>query len=88
MRAFARLFVDQPDAFRLQPRERGADVVDAEREVVQAGTALGDVFRDRRVFGSRPSNSIADSPAGMKCARTRCDATSSGASTSRPSASR
>ena len=38
--ARARLLVDQPHAARLQLRERGADVVDAQGDVVQPGPAL------------------------------------------------
>src|SRR6266571_6893479 len=44
-----RLLVDEPHAPRLQPRQRGADVVNAKRDVMNAGAALLDVFRDRRV---------------------------------------
>ena len=35
-----RLFVDEPRAARLELGERGVDVVDAQRDVVQAGAAL------------------------------------------------
>ena len=65
-----------------------ARCLDAQRDVMQARTALLDVFGDRRVGRRASSSSSADSPTGTKCARTRCDATSSGASTSSPSASR
>ena len=41
------------DAARLQLRERGADVVDAQRDVVQPGAALLDVLRDRRLRRGR-----------------------------------
>ena len=44
-----RLLVDEPHTPRFQPRERGADVVNAKRDVMNAGTALRDVFRDRRI---------------------------------------
>ena len=48
-----RLLVDQPRASRLQLRERGADVVDAQRDVVQARAALVGVLRDRRIGRGR-----------------------------------
>ena len=44
-----RLLVDEPRAARLQLRERGMDVVDAQRDVMEPGAALADVLRDRRV---------------------------------------
>ncbi len=44
--ARTRLFVDQPHAFGFQLIERRADVVHAQRDVVQAGAALLDVLRD------------------------------------------
>ena len=37
------------DAARLELRERRVDVVDAQRDVMQARAALVDVLRDRRV---------------------------------------
>ena len=48
-----RLLVDQPDAARAQVRERRLDVVDAQRDVMQAGAALLDELRDRRVGRGR-----------------------------------
>src|SRR5262245_6437325 len=48
VRAGARLFVDQPQAARLQRCERALQVVDLVREVVQAGSALREEVRDRR----------------------------------------
>ena len=48
-----RLLVDQPDAARLELRQRGVDVLDAQRDVMEAGPALLDVFRDRRVGRGR-----------------------------------
>src|SRR5262249_37066628 len=48
LRAGSRLLVDQPDAARLQLRERTADVVHPQRDVVQPGTARVDELRDRR----------------------------------------
>ena len=53
VRAGPRRFVDQADAFFLQPGEDGADVVDAQGEVVNTGSPLGDVPGNRRVVGSR-----------------------------------
>jgi hypothetical protein len=47
--AWTRLFVDQPDATCLQLRERGGNVVNPQRDVVQPGAALLDVLRDGRV---------------------------------------
>src|SRR3954454_23962855 len=52
-RAGTRRLVDQPDAARLQLRQHGVDVVDAQRDVMQARTALVDVLRDRRVGRGR-----------------------------------
>src|SRR5882762_2789128 len=46
-RAGARLVVDQPGAAGLQLLERSADVVDAQRDVVQARPALLDIPRNR-----------------------------------------
>ena len=84
-----RLLVDEPHAARPQLRERGADVFHAQRDVMEPRAALlrrtsRSPNRRRRLeqFERRTP------PIGMKCARTRCDATSSGASTSSPSASR
>ena len=51
VRARPRLVVDQPDAAGLEPREHRRDVVDPERDVVQAGAALGHVLGNRRVLG-------------------------------------
>ena len=48
-----RLLVNEPHAARLQPIEHGADVVHAQRDVVNAGTALLDIFRDGGVAGRR-----------------------------------
>src|SRR5258705_5333050 len=48
-----RLVVHEPDAARLQLRQRGADVGDAQRNVVEARTAPLDVLRDRRIGGGR-----------------------------------
>ena len=73
-----RLLVDQPDAARLQLRERRRDVVDAQRDVMQAGPALLEVLRDRRIRRRRLEQLERRlRRRGMKCARTRCDATSS-----------
>ena len=49
LRPGPRLGVDQADAARLELLERGANVLDPQRDVVEARTALLDVFRDRRV---------------------------------------
>src|SRR5262245_19781652 len=46
-----RLLVDQSDALLFQPRQRGTNIVDAERDVVQAGTSFRNVLADRRVGG-------------------------------------
>ena len=43
------LFVDEAHALRFQMIERGTNVLDAKSDVVQAGPALVDVFRDRRI---------------------------------------
>ena len=48
-RAWPRMFVDQPDAARSEMVDCGADVVDPQRDVVEAGTALVDIPRDRRL---------------------------------------
>ena len=48
-RAWPRLFVDHPDAARPELGDRRVDVVDPQRDVVEAGTALVDVPRDRRL---------------------------------------
>jgi hypothetical protein len=45
----ARLLVDEPRAARLQLRQSGGDVVDAQRDVMEAGAALLDVPRNRRI---------------------------------------
>src|SRR5262252_625079 len=50
--AGTRRLVDQPHPTRFQLRKRGMDVLDAQRDVMQAGAALVDVFRDWR-FGRR-----------------------------------
>ena len=69
-----RLLVDQPRAAGLQLRQRRADVVDAQRDVVQARAALLDELRDRRIAApSLPAVRASTPPTGMKCARTRCD---------------
>ena len=84
-----RLLIDQPHAARLQLRQRRGDVVDPQRDVVQPGPALLDVFRDRRIRrGGLEQFELTDSPDRHEMRADRCDATSSGASTSRPSASR
>jgi hypothetical protein len=44
--ARSRLFVDEPDAPRLQLRERGVDVFDTKRDVMKPWTALFDVSSD------------------------------------------
>ena len=51
--AWPRLLVYQPDAVGLQPRERRVNVLDAQRDVVKAGTALLGESRDRRIGGGR-----------------------------------
>ena len=48
-----RLLVDQPDAARLELRQRGADVVDAQGDVMEPGPRLLDVPRDRRIGRGR-----------------------------------
>ena len=45
----ARLLVDQANAAALQMRERGLDVVHAQRHVMHAGPRLLQVFRNRRI---------------------------------------
>ena len=78
VRAGPRDVVDQPDAARFQAFQRGGDIVDAERDVVKPGTplrrglAIGIAGRRLQEFERR-------SPAAMKWARTRWEATSSGA---------
>jgi len=47
--AWAGPFVDQFRAACLELRERGVNVVDSQRNVVQPGTALLRVLRDRRI---------------------------------------
>src|SRR5690606_18522084 len=47
VRTGTRNFVDQAHAFGLQLRERRDDVVDAKRDVVEAGSAPGDELRNR-----------------------------------------
>src|SRR5438445_6098312 len=47
-RARARLLVDEARAAGFEVRDRGVDVVDAQRDVMQAWPALLDVSRDRR----------------------------------------
>ena len=90
VRARSRLVVDQPHAARFQLRaERGA--MSSTRSVMwcSPGAALVEVLRDRRSSGESPRAARAPPrPAGMKCARTCCDGTSSGGSISSPSASR
>jgi len=85
-----RLFVDQPRAAaRRELSQRGVNVVHPQRDVVQAGAALVGVLGDRRVGRGRFEQLQLGVANGNENARaTRCDATSSGASTSRPSASR
>ena len=46
--AVARLVVDEFDAARLELSQRGANVVDAQRDVMKAGAALLDESGDRR----------------------------------------
>src|SRR4051812_18027652 len=48
-RAGTRRLVDQPDATRFQLCQRGAKVVDAQRDVMQARTSPVDELGDRRV---------------------------------------
>ena len=47
-RAGSGFLVDEPDTGGLQLGERGADVVDGQRHVMQAGTSLLEELRDRR----------------------------------------
>ncbi len=47
----ARFLVHEADAFRFQHRERRPKILDAQRDVVQAGSAPLDVLGDRRVRG-------------------------------------
>src|SRR5581483_8139806 len=49
MRAGTRRLVDQPDTARLECGERGLNVVDAQRDVMQSRPALLDELRDRRI---------------------------------------
>ena len=84
----ARRFVDEPRASRLQVRQ--AAWMSSTRRVMwcRPGPRL---FTNAAIGESgevASSNSSFASPTGTKRARTRCDATSSGSSISRPSASR
>ena len=86
--AGARLLVDELRAAGLELRECRVDVFHAQRDVVESWAALLDIFRNRRVGRRRFEQLQLRFPTGTKCARTRCDVTSSGASISSPSASR
>ena len=48
-RAGPRLFVDEPRAARFELRERRADVLDPQRDVMQAGAPLLEIPGDRRI---------------------------------------
>ena len=74
--AGTRLLVDQLDAARLELRQRGANVVDAQRDVMEARAALLDELRDRRLGRGRLEQLRGSDcwPTGTKCARTCCDA--------------
>jgi hypothetical protein len=48
-----RLLIDESHAARLQLIEHGTEVAHAQRDVVNTGPALLDVFRDSRVAGRR-----------------------------------
>src|SRR5471030_1095214 len=48
-----RLFVDEPHAARLELRERRANVLDPQRDVMQAGAPLLEIPGDRRVRRGR-----------------------------------
>ncbi len=50
-RAWPRLLIHQPHTFRLELRQRRLDVVDAKRDVVDAGAASLHISRDRRIRG-------------------------------------
>src|SRR4051812_42215751 len=52
-RTRTRLLVNQPDTARLDLRQRSVNVVDPQRDVVQARPSLVDVLRDRRIGGGR-----------------------------------
>ena len=67
-----RLLVDEPHAARLQVRERRADVLDAQRDVMDARDRASRRYLAIAESGAvASSSSSADCPAGMKCARTR-----------------
>ena len=53
MRAWPRRLVNQANAFLLQPREDGAEIIDAECKVVDARATLRDIGRDRRILRGR-----------------------------------
>ena len=70
-------------------RQRRVDVVDAQRDVVQAGPALPHELRDRRLRRRGLEQLERRQPVELYLVRPhRCDATSSGASTCSPRASR
>ena len=82
-----RFAVDQTNAARAEMRQRRADVVDAQRDVVKSRTALADVGRNRRVRSSCLEQLQRRAAHRDARALTRSVATSSGASTSSPRAS-
>jgi len=47
--AGSRALVDQSDAARLEVRKRRVDILDAKRDVMDAGTAFVEIPGDRRV---------------------------------------
>ena len=51
--AWTRRLVDEADAARLEVGERRRNVLDAQRDVVDAGTALLDEFRNGRIGRGR-----------------------------------
>src|SRR5829696_8115507 len=53
VRAGARLLVDQAHAVRLEPSQRGGDVVDAQGNVVRARSAPSKIFHNRRIVARR-----------------------------------
>ena len=66
VRTGPRRLVDQPHAAGLEHRQRGADVVHPKRDVVQAGAALPEEFRDRRIVGGRLEQLERGVPGGTK----------------------
>ncbi len=65
------LLVDEPNPTVLQLRQRAVDVLDAQRDVVQARAALLVYLAIADSGDVASSSSSAAPPTGMKCARTR-----------------